>query len=39
MKALIIFALVNAIIALSYVTLYIWYSIRRAFDRFRSAFK
>jgi hypothetical protein len=39
MKALIIFALVNAIITLSYLMLYIWYSIRRAFDHFRRAFK
>lgn len=39
MKALIIFALVNVILILSYFLLYIWYSIRRAFDRFRSAFK
>ncbi len=39
MKALIIFALVNIILALSYVTLYIWYSIQRAFERFRRARK
>jgi hypothetical protein len=39
MKALIIFALVNAILAISYLLLYIWHSIRRTIERFRRAFK
>ncbi len=39
MKALIIFTLVNMILVFSYLMLYIWHSIRRTVDRFRSAFK
>lgn len=39
MKALLIFALVNVMLALSYLILYIWYSIRRALDRFRRSFR
>lgn len=39
MKALIIFALVNAMLAISYLMLYIWHSIRRTIERFRRALK